>query len=224
MPTPETALKKTFVVEFSPPASPLAGAVMGMKDDAKTIPPLELTAPIPSDDCSGYIAVVSLLLRSARQMAAERLLDRTKFQTEFVFRDTARLLSDRIQPVGILLAGDQTQEFLIEADYARGEGPFADTFSGVDAEEAEFQARWQMTENAGQWAHEDPQAFANLMARHRIRDVVPQPVPERRLRELLSDLVREAQAAGHNGPALEAAIEAASELNLELAPVAAPKM
>lgn len=225
MPKPENTVRKTFVVEFADLGKSFLDAASDLiKSQGVAIPALEIEAPIPSDDCTGYIAALPELIEGARQRATEGLLDPARFKSELDLINTAKILAQGLEPVSVSLPGGGGNDFVVEGDYARNEGPFSDVFYGVTAEEAKFQARWQMTENAGHKVHENPRTFASVMSRHWIREVTPEPTPERRVRELLADLVREAQGAGHSGPALDAALAAAQEMGLDVSPAEAPRM
>ena len=220
MADPKHTISRTFVVKFH--------AVAGMRAmlAAGAVAPVEVAVQLPRDDCGAYIEALPRIVQSAREAAGERMLDPGKFRTDAALFEAGRSLGEHLTPTSVeIVPKGPVREFLVEADYARNEGPFGDTFPGADREEAEFDARWIMTENAGHSLGKDsPSSFAAVMRMHRIRDIVPQPTSEQRLRDLLVDLVREVRAAGHSGPALDAAVAAAETLGLDVTPDAAPRM
>jgi hypothetical protein len=210
------AVTKTFEIEFDQYVGP---AVMraGLIKNGR-IPNVELPMEFASATCAEYVAAIPEMLAKARFAAAEMLLDRSTFPNAAQFNEAARILAREINPVGASIAGGEgLKRYAIGATYHGDGGPFGDTAMAHDEAEAEFQIRWTMTENAGYRAANDALQFAQVMAKHRIRDIEIETVSFS-TKTLLADLVREAQASGHSGPALDAAREAAAAMGLDVAP------
>lgn len=215
----------TFAVEFETDPT-IPGSVAGIRKDLVAggrVPPVAIETIVAGDRCEAYVAILPELLDRARIAAAETLLERSAFASHPAYLDAIRTLSERLKPAGAALAGESgLKRFEVDATYYDGSGEFGDSAEAHSAAEAEFQIRWTMTENMGYRAWEDPHRFARVMDSHRIHNVAMEAMSRETLKGLFADLIREAEASGHTGPALEAAKIAAENLGLDVSPAPGP--
>jgi hypothetical protein len=220
---------KSFAVEFEDvPADFLRTVSRILKDGVKgrSLSSIEIALPVRTDDCVGYIDALPRIAARSRAAAAAALLDKSSFSTTKDYDETVRILSCHIGPVAVRIEGDVgLVRYAVDGTY-RGfaGGPFGDWAMAHDKEEAEFLIRWTMTENHDFNFADDPAMFGRVMAQHRIHktNVRPEPYPEREIKTALADLVREAQAGGNCGPALDLARTIAEASGFDVEPVPVP--
>jgi hypothetical protein len=202
---PETSetlpFQKSFAVEFEDvPADFLQNVSRILKEGVKgrSLPSIEITGPIRTDDCRGYIDALPRIADALRG----------------------------IRPIAVRIAGDGgLVRYAVDATYGGfAGGPFGEWVMAHDREEAEFLIRWTMTESQHFNFADDPAMFGRVMTQHRIHktDVRPEPYPEREIKTALAELVREAQAGGHYGPALDLARAIAEASGFDVEPATAP--
>jgi hypothetical protein len=200
---PETAESLPFQKSFAVELTVVELTVSGMRKDGvkrRSLPSIEITLPIRTDDCRGYI---DALPRIADALRGSR-------------------------PVAVRIAGDVgLVRYAVDATYGGFAGdPFGDCVMAHDREEAEFLIRWTMTENQHFNFADDPAMFGRVMTQHRIHktDVRPELYSECEIKTALAELVREARAGGHCGPALDLARTIAEAIGFDVEPVPAPGM
>lgn len=227
--TESLPFQKSFAVEFEDVPAHFLRLASGIRKDGvkgQSLPSIEIMLPIRTDDCGGYIDALPGIAARSRAAAAAALLDKSSFSTAKGY--DVRILSGRIRPVAVRIAGDENLErYAVDATY-RGfaGGPFGDWAMAHDKEEAEFLIRWTMTENQGFNFADDPAMFGRVMTQHRIHktDVRPEPYSECEIKTALAELVREARAGGHCGPALDLARTIAEASGFDVEPVPLPGM
>lgn len=223
----EMKITQNFEIEFDI-ARHINGLVRGMSPGMITngrIPNVKLSVALQSATCAGYIAALPDMIKRARVAGAEMLLDRSIFSDDREFTDAVGILSAQLTPVNAVVAGqDELKRYVVDATYHQDGDPFGDAVMAKDEAEAEFLIRWTMTENAGYEVSDDAERFAQVMAKHSIRDIQIETVSPDTLKSLLANLIVEAQSSGHSGPALDAAREAAETLGLDLTSAPTPKI
>lgn len=112
----------------------------------------------------------------AAKALAARSLSLEAFGNDSAYLDALDRLADRFEVVGIHKVGP-AQRFTVDASYSDVSGPWTDTVEGVDVEDAEFQARWQMSLNANELPSER-QAFLESLDGHTIHACDPTPVTQ----------------------------------------------
>lgn len=100
-----------------------------------------------------------------------------------------------------------TQRYSVGGIYSDDDGgDWLDWVDATDPVDAEFKAKWEMSCNEGA----DPDDFLSMldnMSGIRITSCGVEPVTKDEYKATLLALVEEARAAGHAGPALDAAVE-----------------
>lgn len=164
----------------------------------------------PRRDGSTMLDAAADIALDARKKYAATMVDYDSFGSDSAYLDRIDAIADRLTIVSLAKAGEMTP-FLVEGFYS-DEQAWSDRIDAVDAEDAEFSARWIMAANEGA-RPQDFESFLDAMLDQKVVSLRPDPVSFDELVEMVRSHVSTHPNALDFASSRETLIEALEKIN-----------